>query len=125
MAPELGLGENRLMERGKWKKWGKWGKKKGKEGIHYFKMFLKVAFSLIALPHLLFATPPAFFPSALFRRSPELIYCLHMDTRSCLTVPKHDGSGRPVFCRWPCVAGYKQGSDASHQELFPENIESM
>ena len=82
------------------------------------KMFLKVAFSLL---HLLFATRPAFFPSALFRRSPESIYRLHTDTRSCSTVPKHDGSGRLVFYRWLCVAGYKQGSDAFLQEPFPEN----
>ena len=149
LPTELGLGEDRLTggggggggkgkkgkERKERKKEGKEGKKEG-SNFHVIyaiseiikikrKPIKKVAFSSIASLHLLFATPPAFFPSAPFRRSPKLKDHLHMDTRSCLTVPKHDGSGYLVFCRWPCVAGDKQGNDASHQDLFPENIKRM
>ena len=64
--------------------------------------------------------PPVFSPSAPFRRPPESIARLHKDTRSCLNGPVHGGSGRLEFCRLPRVAGGKQGSDASHQDSYPE-----
>lgn len=65
---------------------------------------------------------PVFSPFAPSQIPLELIYRWHMDTTSCWTVPKHDGSGHRVFYRWLCVAVDKLGRDAFHQEPFPENM---
>jgi len=94
-------------------------------------MIMMMIMSLVAasfsgvLPHLPFSMPPASSPFVPSQRPPGSKYHQHRDTRSCLTVPIHDGFGRLVSCGWLFVADYKQGRDAFHQETYPENIESM
>ena len=82
----------------------------------------KVASSLICL---LVAMPPAFSPSAPFQKSLGSTYHRCTGTRLCLIAPKHGVSDHQVFCHWQYVAGNKQGSDASLQDPFPENIKKM
>ena len=74
--------------------------------------------SSFASLHSLFSMLPTL--SFLFQMSPELMSHLRRDTKFCLSVLTHGGSGHQAFGRWLSIVVYTRGIDASRRQPFPE-----